>query len=78
MSVAHVVSTGAWDVWRDEVRAGRRTADFPADALYFAAYCDAMGLDRLDDGELHLAAMWFAESERWMRIVALAGDGVAA
>jgi len=71
----HVVrSTGAWDMWRDELRAGRRTPDEPTDALYFAALCDSVGLDRLDEYRetgvetlIRLAAMWFAESEGWLR-----------
>lgn len=63
MSSTYVVrSTGAWDRFRDEVRAGRRTKDEPIDALWSAAWCDAWGLERLAQGELHLAAAWFDES----------------
>ena len=65
-----VMSSGAWDQWRDEVRANLRGADEPHDALFFAAMCDANGLDRLDEYRdtgsetlIRLAAMWFEESE---------------
>ena len=61
-----VRSTGAWDRWRDEVRAGLRTAEEPTDALYFAAYCDALGLDRMDDDNLIGAAIWFDLSADWL------------
>lgn len=57
-----VRSTSAWDRYRDECRQGRRKHCEPVDALCMAAYCDACGLDRLDQGELSLADMWFRES----------------
>lgn len=69
-----VISTGAWDQWRDEVRANLRGPDEPHDALFFAAWCDAEGLDRLDEYRdtgtetlIRLAAMWFEESEILLR-----------
>jgi hypothetical protein len=69
-----VVSPGAWDQWRDEVRAKLRGPDEPHDALFFAAMCDANGLDRLDEYRdtgtetlIRLAAMWFEESEILLR-----------
>jgi hypothetical protein len=69
-----VMSTGAWDRWRDEVRAKARTADAPMDALYHAAWYDSMGLDALDDyratqseSALYMAEMFFAESEGFLR-----------
>lgn len=61
-----VRSTGAWDRFRDDVRTGLRTTDEPMDALYHAAWCDAWGLERLSQGELHLAAMWFEESASYL------------
>lgn len=74
-----VASTGAWDRWRDEVRANLRGPDEPCDALFFAAMCDANGLDRLDEYRetesetlIRLAAMWFEESEALLRQHALA------
>lgn len=65
MRELRVQSTGAFSRWRQEIRQGLRTPENPTDALYFAAYCDSMGLDRLDDGELTLAAVWFSESARY-------------
>lgn len=71
-----VRSSGAWDTWRDEVRAGKRTATEPMDALFHAMWCDANGLDRLDEYRttgtetyLYLAAMWFEESEALLRTI---------
>lgn len=57
-----VRSTGAWDRYREEIRAGRREHCNPPDALCMAAFCDSLGLDALDDNELRIAAMWFGES----------------
>lgn len=57
--------TGAWNLWRDEVRAEKRSATDP-DLLMRAAWCDAHGLDALDDGLLELAEMWFAESAAYL------------
>lgn len=54
--------TGAWDLWRDEVRMGARSA-LDYDELFVAAWMDAGGLDALEDGLPELAAMWFTESE---------------
>lgn len=53
--------TGAWNLWRDEMRAGVRTAD-DIDPLRNAAWCDACGLDALEDGLPRLAEMWFGEA----------------
>lgn len=68
-----VLSSGAWDQWRDEVRAKQRSEEL-YDALFFAAMCDANGLDRLDEYRdtgsetlIRLAAMWFEESEVLLR-----------
>lgn len=73
-----VMSTGAWDRWRDEVRAGKRTDREPMDKLFHAAWCDAQGLDRLDEYRdtgaetfLRLAAMWFSESDEILRQIEL-------
>jgi hypothetical protein len=57
-----VRSTGAWDRYRDEIRAGRRQHCNPPDALCLAAHADSMGLDALDDGLLELARMHFEDS----------------
>jgi hypothetical protein len=69
-----VMCTGAWDLWRDEVRAKTRTVDEPMDALFHAAWHDSMGLDALDDyrateseSALYMAEMFFEESECWLR-----------
>lgn len=69
-----VMATGAWDLWRDEVRDNLRSADEPMDALFHAAWYDSMGLDALDDhratdseSALYMAEMFFEESERWLR-----------
>lgn len=79
-----VMSTGAWDRWRDEVRAGLRTADEPMDALYHAAFYDSWGLDRLDDhrdggtdSDLYMADMLFAESEGFLRRAAATQEKAA-
>lgn len=68
------MSSGAWDRWRDEVRAKLRTTDEPMDALFHAAWYDSMGLDALDDyratgseSALYSAAMFFEESEGFLR-----------
>lgn len=68
-----VMSTGAWDRWRDECRAKLRTPDEPMDALFHAAWYDSMGLDRLDDyraegfeSDLYAAEMFFAESQGFL------------
>lgn len=73
-----VMSTGAWDKWRDEVRAGKRTATEPMDKLWHAMWCDANGLDRLDEYRdtgtetyLYLASMWFEESDAILREIEL-------
>lgn len=73
MATKLVVSSGAWDRWRDEVRAGLRTFEAPTDALYFAALCDSLGLDRADEyresGEeslLRRAEVWFTQSRWWL------------
>ena len=84
-----VMATGAWDRWRDEVRAGKRTATEPMDKLFHAAWCDANGLDSLDEyretgieTHIRLAAMWFHESDEYLRQIELdemdVPDGVAA
>ena len=62
--------TGAWNLWRDEVLRGVRDRNDP-DLLFRAAWCDANGLDALDDGFPMLAAAWFTESARY---VALMGE----
>lgn len=73
MSPRVVMSTGAWDAWRDEVRAKVRTIDGPMDALFHAAWYDSMGLDALDDhrvtgseSALYSAAMFFEESQGFL------------
>lgn len=73
--MTHILrSTGAWDRFRDEVRAGLRTVELPTDALHAAAWCDCYGLERLEDyrnggteSDLHMAAMFFEESEGHLR-----------
>lgn len=57
-----VRSTGAWDRYRDEIRAGLRKHCEPLDALCLSALSDANGLDCLDDGNLLGAMIWFEES----------------
>lgn len=57
--------TGAWNLWRDEVNKGVRSALEP-DLLMRAAWCDACGLDALEDGLPQLAEMWFAESRAYI------------
>lgn len=70
------MATGAFDRFRDEVRAGLRQPHEPMDALYHAAACDGLGLERLfeyrktsEEGLLYCASMWFEESERYLRQV---------
>lgn len=58
--------TGAWNLWRDEMRAGVRTAQ-DIDLLYSAAWCDVCGLDALRDGLPRLAEMWFGEARILIR-----------
>lgn len=62
--------TGAWDLFRSEVRAGKRTKNDPTDPLWFAAMCDANGLDALDDENPIGAAIWFAESAYYVERMA--------
>lgn len=64
-----VRSTGAWDRYRDEVAAGKRTEDEPFDALWRAADDDRLGLERLAEYRrtgsetlLYCAQMFFEES----------------
>lgn len=77
MSRIVVRSTGAFDRWRDEVRAGIRTTDEPVDALFRAALCDANGLDALDDGMPELAQMLFEESATILLVAASKASSVA-
>jgi hypothetical protein len=58
--------TGAWDLWRAEVRAGLRTKDEPVDKLFLAALCDADGLDALDAGDSWRAMLWFDQAAYWV------------
>jgi len=70
-----VRSTGAWNRWRDEVRAGLRDPREP-DALFRAAAFDANGLDRMDEGDFRLAAVWFEASAEQL-LTAASRRGVA-
>lgn len=54
--------TGAFDLFRDELRAGIRTMS-DVDELYLAAWCEGWGLQRQREGFPELAAMWFTEAE---------------
>lgn len=58
--------TGAWDLWRAEVRAGSRTKDDPTDKLWLAALCDANGLDALEARDDTRAMIWFDQSAYWV------------
>jgi hypothetical protein len=58
--------TGAWDLWRAEVKAGLRTKEEPVDKLFLAALCDADGLDALDSGDQWRAMLWFDQAAYWV------------